>query len=460
MGGKERKGARMKRLLCVLLGMALLLGCAPLGAAAQGGVTSQTLDTARFEGGTQSLPPLVASASPTPSQLAAQTPSQEDLDRAEQVTVTLDTQSMLEGAGLTPYGFRYPDTYCVLMDASTGQVLAEQNSHAQVAPASVTKVMTMLLLCEAMEAGEITEQDVVTASAYASSIGGSQIYLEEGEQMTVEDLMMSLALPSANDAAVCLGEYLCGSEAAFVERMNQRAQELGMENTHFVNPHGLDEEGHYSSAYDVALMTRRLLEMELGRKYVSTQRYVLREGTGRDWTMINSNPLLGTYDGCIGVKTGFTDAAHYCLSAAAQRDGSTFIAVCLGAVTTTSRNEECTGMLDYAFANYKTVTPQPITIPAQTLGVELGLYESVQTQPVTLNFTPMLVPAGTDPVVESGFTVQPGVTAPLEQSASVGEITVTLNGEAAFTQPITPAQPVERRSFWDAFGELWRRVFS
>ena len=146
---------------------------------------------------------------------------------------TLDTQALIDQAGVSPYGFLYPDTYCVLMDASTGRVLAEQNSHAQVAPASVTKVMTMLLLCEAMEAGQIGEQDIVTASAYASSIGGSQIYLEEGEQMTVEDLMMSLALPSANDAAVCLGEYLCGSEEAFVERMNQRAQELGMENTHF-----------------------------------------------------------------------------------------------------------------------------------------------------------------------------------------------------------------------------------
>ena len=232
-----------------------------------------------------------------------------------------------------------------------------------------------------------------------------------------------------------------------------------MENTHFVNPHGLDEEGHYSSAYDVALMTKRLLEMELGRKYVSTQRYVLREGTGRDWTMINSNPLLGTYDGCIGVKTGFTDAAHYCLSAAAQRDGTTFIAVCLGAVTIQSRNEECQSMLDYAFANYKTVTPQAVTVPAQTLLVELGLYDEVQTQPITLNFTPLLVPAAVDPVVETDFTVQPSITAPMEQDAQIGQITVTLNGETAYTQSITPAQKVERRGFWAAFGAIWQQVF-
>ena len=207
-------------------------------------------------------------------------------------------------------------------------------------------------------------------------------------------------------------------------------------------------------------MTRELLQSELGRKYVSTRQYVLREGTGRDWTMINSNPLLETYDGCIGVKTGFTDIAHYCLSAAAERDGSTFIAVCLGAVTTTSRNEECAGMLDYAFANYKTVTPDSVTIPAQTLSVELGLYDQVQTQPVTLNFTPLLVPAAVDPVVESDFTVQSSITAPMEQSASVGEITVTLNGEAAYSQPITPMEPVERRSFWAAFVELWKRIVS
>lgn len=451
----------MKRSLCVLLCLALLFCCAPLGVWAQGGVTPQTLDASQFSAGEEAgLPALTASASPTPSQLAAQTPSEEDVANAQNLSVTLDTQSLIQQANVTPYGFIYPDTYCVLMDASTGRVLAEQNSHNQVAPASVTKVMTMLLLCEAMEAGEIGEEDVVTASAYASSIGGSQIYLEEGEQMTVEDLMMSLALPSANDAAVCLGEYLCGSEEAFVERMNQRAQELGMTDTHFSNPHGLDEEEHYSSAYDVALMTRELLQSELGRKYVSTRQYVLREGTGRDWTMINSNPLLETYNGCIGVKTGFTDIAHYCLSAAAERDGSTFIAVCLGAVTTTSRNEECAGMLDYAFANYKTVTPDSVTIPAQTLSVELGLYDQVQTQPVTLNFTPLLVPAAVDPVVESDFTVQSSITAPMEQSASVGEITVTLNGEAAYSQPITPMEPVERRSFWAAFVELWKRIVS
>ena len=450
----------MKRLVCVLLSLALLFCAAPLGALAEGGITGANLDPSQFTAGEEEgLPVLTASASPTPSQLAAQTPSEEDVANAQNVTVTLDTQSLIQGANVSPYGFRYPDTYCVLMDASTGQVLAEQNSHAQVPPASVTKIMTMLLLCEAMEAGQISEQDTVTASAYASSIGGSQIYLEEGEQMTVEDLMMSLALPSANDAAVCLGEYLCGSEEVFVERMNQRAQELGMENTHFVNPHGLDEEGHYSSAYDVALMTKRLLEMELGRKYVSTQRYVLREGTGRDWTMINSNPLLGTYDGCIGVKTGFTDAAHYCLSAAAQRDGTTFIAVCLGAVTIQSRNEECQSMLDYAFANYKTVTPQAVTVPAQTLLVELGLYDEVQTQPITLNFTPLLVPAAVDPVVETDFTVQPSITAPMEQDAQIGQITVTLNGETAYTQSITPAQKVERRGFWAAFGAIWQQVF-
>lgn len=450
----------MKRLACALLSLALLFCCVPLGAMAEGGVTQQTLDASRFTAGEEEgLPVLTASASPTPSQLEQAAPSQEDVENAQNVTVTLDTQGLIDQAGVSPYGFRYPETYCVLLDASTGRVLAEQNSHAQVAPASVTKVMTMLLLCEAMEAGEITEQDTVTASAYASSIGGSQIYLEEGEQMTVEDLMMSLALPSANDAAVCLGEYLCGSEEAFVERMNQRAQELGMENTHFVNPHGLDEEGHYSSAYDVALMTRQLLQSELGRKYVSTQRYVLREGTGRDWTMINSNPLLETYDGCIGVKTGFTDAAHYCLSSAAQRDGSTFIAVCLGAVTIQSRNEECTGMLDYAFANYKTVTPEAVTVPAQNIPVQLGLYDEIRTQPVTLQFTPLLVPAAVDPVVETGFTVQPSITAPMEQTDGVGEITVTLNGEAAYSQSITPAQTVERRGFWAAFGALWQRVF-
>lgn len=450
----------MKRLLCVLVSLALLFCAAPLGALAEGGVTQQNLDASQFTAGEEEgLPALTAYASPTPSQLAAQTPSQEDVENAQNVSVTLDTQALIDQAGVSPYGFLYPDTYCVLMDASTGRVLAEQNSHAQVAPASVTKVMTMLLLCEAMEAGQIGEQDIVTASAYASSIGGSQIYLEEGEQMTVEDLMMSLALPSANDAAVCLGEYLCGSEEAFVERMNQRAQELGMENTHFANPHGLDEEGHYSSAYDVALMTRQLLQSQLGRKYVSTQRYVLREGTGRDWTMINSNPLLATYDGCIGVKTGFTDAAHYCLSSAAERDGSTFIAVCLGAVTTTSRNEECQGMLDYAFANYKTVTPDPVTIPAQTLPVQLGLYRQAKTQPVTLTFTPLLIPAGAEAAVETDFSVQPSITAPLEQTASVGEITVTLNGEQGYSQPITPAQTVERRGFWAAFGALWQRVF-
>ncbi|MBQ7953776.1 MAG: D-alanyl-D-alanine carboxypeptidase [Clostridia bacterium] len=238
----------------------------------------------------------------------------------------------------------------MLMDYDTGTVLAENNSNEPYPIASVTKVMTMLLCMESLQAGKISMNDVVTVSEYAASMGGSQIYLEPGEQMTVEELLKSVAVGSANDASVALAEYIMGSESAFIDAMNERAKSLGMTNTHFANCNGLDEDNHYSSATDVAIMSRELLKHDAIRPFLGIWMDSVRNG---QFGLTNTNKLIRFYNGAIGVKTGSTTNAKYCLSSAATRDGLTLIGVVLGAETTSERFETAKELLNYGFANYK-----------------------------------------------------------------------------------------------------------
>ena len=265
----------------------------------------------------------------------------------------------------------------VLMDVATGTLLYESNSQEPLAPASVTKVMTMLLIMEAVDSGKIAMTDTVTASETASAKGGSQIYLKAGETMTVSDMLKSIAVSSANDCACAMAEHIAGSEEAFVALMNQRAKELGMENTHFVNCTGLDDgenaEQHRTSARDIALMSRQLLKNHPDiKKFTTIWMDTVRNGT---FGLSNTNKLIRFYPGATGLKTGFTSGAGYCLSASAQREGMELIAVVMGADTSANRNAACKQLLDYGFANFALIQPE---LPeAEPIAVKLGKSDTV-----------------------------------------------------------------------------------
>ncbi len=253
--------------------------------------------------------------------------------------------------------FAYADNFnlksksAILMDANTGKVLYEKNSHEELPPASVTKVMTMLLVMEALDSGKIKTTDKVVTSEHAYDMGGTQIYLEVGEEMTVDDLLKSVAMNSANDASVALAEYISGSEEKFVEEMNKRAKELGAKNTNFKNASGLPEEGHYTSVYDMALISRELVKHKNIFKYLTNKIDSVRNGK---FSLANTNKLLWNYQGADGIKTGSTSEALYCLSATAKRGDTRFIAVVFGAPDSATRFKEASKLLDYGFANFET----------------------------------------------------------------------------------------------------------
>ena len=267
-----------------------------------------------------------------------------------------------------------------LMDVATGTVLGEFNAHEKLAPASVTKVMTMLLIMEAVDSGKIGWEDIVTTSEAAAAKGGSQIYLKVGEQMTARDMMKSIAVSSANDCACAMAEHLAGSEAAFVNQMNQRAQELGMRDTNFVNCTGLDDgedaKNHRTSAHDIALMSRELLKNHPDiRQFTTIWMDTVRQGA---FGLSNTNKMIRFYPGATGLKTGFTSGAGYCLSASAQRDGMELVAVVMGADSSKTRFNACKQLLDYGFANFALVQPDICDTPA--VSVELGTAKTVSPQ--------------------------------------------------------------------------------
>ena len=320
----------------------------------------------------------------------------------------------------------------LLMERDTGAVLYESNAHARLEPASVTKVMTMLLVMEALDSGRLALDDMVTASAHAASMGGSQVYLKEGEQMSVRDLLKAVAVASGNDAAVALAEHLAGSEDAFVARMNQRAEELGMEDTTFVNCTGLPAEGHLTSAYDIAVMSRELLSHPAIREYTTIWMDSLRDG---QFQLANTNKLIRFYSGATGLKTGSTDTALYCLSASAERDGMELIAVVLQSPTSDQRFASARALLDYGFANY-------------TLG------QSATVQPVLEETPKVLVDKADADKVTSEVTLCENVAAPVEQGQKLGEMTIYIDGVETRTVPLVAQAPVERLGFGDIFGRL------
>ena len=341
---------------------------------------------------------------------------------------------------------------CILMDGATGTVLYEQDADHQLAPASVTKVMTLLLVMEAIDRGQLGWDDMVTTSAAAAAKGGSQVYLEENEQMSVHDMVKCVVVSSANDCATALAEAVAGSESSFVEKMNQRAQELGMENTHFANCTGLDDEAgadvHYTTSRDIAIMSRELLKHDEIREFTTIWMDTIRDGT---FGLSNTNKLVRFYSGTTGLKTGFTQAAGYCMSASAERDGMELIAVVMNCKTSTDRFESAKALLEYGFANYTLVDPVgQEEIPA--VAVELGTSETVQAVPQAAD--PVLLDKAAAAGVTREITVTEQVSAPVEQGQTLGTITLKSGDDVLAEIPLVAEVGVERLSW----GQLMSRI--
>ena len=342
----------------------------------------------------------------------------------------------------------------ILMEKTTGQVLYEQDARTQYEPASVTKVMTLLLVMEAIDSGSLGWDDLVTASPHAISMGGSQIWLKEKEQMTVRDMVKAVTVVSANDCAVALAEHVAGSETAFVERMNQRAAELGMENTTFKNCTGLPAEGHLTCAYDIALMSRELiLNHPSIREFTTIWMDTLRDGT---FQLSNTNKLIFYYEGATGLKTGFTDTALYCLSATAERDGMELIAVVMHAPTSNDRFESCKTLLNYGFANYA-ITPVYPDQAIPPVAVSLGTQDTVQ--PVTARECSILLEKSKTGAVTTQLELCENVEAPVEAGQKLGELKVLVDGEQVDVIDLVAAQEVPRLSLVGIFKRFLDSLF-
>lgn len=334
----------------------------------------------------------------------------------------------------------------LLMEEDTGTVLYEENSHEQLPPASVTKVMTLLLIYEGERDGKFQWEDTVQVSAHAASMGGSQVYLEEGETQTAADLTKCIAIASANDAAVAMAEFMAGSEEAFVQKMNEKAAELGMEDTHFVNACGLDAEGHVTSAYDIALMSRALMkEFPEIQEYTTTWQdsitHETRKGS-QEFGLTNTNKLIKWYEGATGLKTGSTGNALYCLSGTAERDGMGLIAVVMAAPDFKTRFEEVMELLDYGFAHYAVEKGRPAGYGAGYVAVEKGMAEQVEA--VTAQEISVLVPKGETSQWETKTELLPAVQAPVAAETKVGEMIYILDGEEAGRVDLVTAEAVEQ----------------
>ena len=344
----------------------------------------------------------------------------------------------------------------LLMDVATGTVMYEQDAHTPLAPASVTKVMTMLLIMEAIDSGRISWNDLVTASEAAAAKGGSQIYLKVGETMSVADMVKSIAVSSANDCACAMAEHIAGSEGAFVQMMNAKAKELGMNDTNFVNCTGLDDDDaakeHKTSAYDIALMSRQLLKNHPDiKKYTTIWMDTVRDGT---FGLSNTNKLVRFYSGATGLKTGFTSGAGYCLSASAQRDGMELIAVVMGCETSAKRFAACKSLLDYGFANYALAQAE---LPGQlTVPVKLGTADVVTAVPSQEQA--LLIDKAQKNLVSTQVELDPEVTAPVSKGQRLGTATVKAGEQVLCQIPLVAEVAVERLSWGQIFTRVLRQL--
>ncbi len=343
---------------------------------------------------------------------------------------------------------------CVLMEPNTGTLLYENNSSERLAPASITKIMPLLLIMEAIDEGRIALDTVITASEYACSMGGSQIWLEPGEQMTLDDMLKAIVIASANDATVAVGEALYGSEEGFVSQMNKRAAELGMEGTTFVNCTGLDADGHLTTAYDVALMSCELMKHELITQYSTVWMDTLRNGES---SLVNTNKLVRFYEGCIGLKTGTTSQAGSCLSAAARRDDMTLIAVVLAGESSVARFEGARKLLNFGFSNYSVTEIHGGENANFVLPVEKGERKTVAC---SVKGTLSALTAKTEPEITRTPELEKTLKAPIKRGQTVGKMHIFVDGEELGTLDITADESVRKRTLIMTLGRLLRGLVS
>lgn len=330
----------------------------------------------------------------------------------------------------------------ILMEASTGNVLYAQNADEHLPIASVTKIMTMLIIMEQIDSGALKFEDMVTVSENAMSYGGSTMFLEAGEQLSVHDMMKGIAVASANDGCVAMSEHIAGSESAFVEMMNNRAKELGMKDTVFLNTNGLDADGQYSSARDVAIMSRELLKHEKVFEYTKIWTDSLRDGK---FELANTNRLIRFYNGATGLKTGSTSKAGCCLSATAERDGMSLIAVVLGAPDTKTRFGAASALLNYGFSGYSVKKQIEKGEPTGLVTISKGVQKEVQTE--ALDGFSVLSPKANPRNIEKSVILSDTIIAPIKQGDKVGEIVFTENGEQLCKVDIVASSDVEKKGF-------------
>jgi len=334
----------------------------------------------------------------------------------------------------------------ILMEVNTGEILYEANSDEKLAPASITKIMPLLLVMEAIKRGEISLETVVTASEHACSMGGSQIWLEPGESMTVDELLKATVIASANDACVALGEHLAGSEEGFVAAMNERAKELGMNNTNFVNCTGLDAEGHLTTAHDVAIMSAELIKHDLIKQYSTVWMDSLRDGKSE---LVNTNKLVRFYKGTTGLKTGTTGIAKYCLSATAERDGLELVAVIMAGETSNDRFNGAKKLLDYGFANYNFKILEP-ELKEKEISIKNGTQKTVKIEACeNLN---LLMPKSSNSKIERTTHFNKNITAPIKKGDVLGYVTITADENEVGKIQITATEDVKKLDFWITLG--------
>jgi D-alanyl-D-alanine carboxypeptidase (penicillin-binding protein 5/6) len=343
----------------------------------------------------------------------------------------------------------------VLIEQDTGQVLFDKNSNEKLPPASMTKIMTMLLIMEQIESGKLKLQDKVRTSEFAASMGGSQIFLEPGEEMTVDEMLKGIAIASGNDASVAMAEHIAGSMEGFVKMMNNKAKDLGLKNTHFQNPTGLPAKDHYSTAYDMAVIANELMKYPLIRQYTGKYEDYLRENTEKKFWLVNTNKLVRFYPGVDGVKTGFTAEARYCLTASAEKNGMRVIAVVMGAPTSKERNAQVTKLLDYAFSQYTTKRLYKKNEPIASIQVSRGKKKTLSLVPSD-NVSLLLTRGESESKVTKEIIMEKKVKAPIKKGDALGTLIVKSGDKVIAKEPLVASEDIAEASLW----ELFKRGFS
>lgn len=349
-------------------------------------------------------------------------------------------------------------TSAILMDRDTGTIVYEKNAHQALPPASITKIMTMLLIMETIDRGELKWKDKIRTSERAASMGGSQIFLEPGEEMTVEEMLKGIALASGNDASVAMAEHMAGTEEAFVEQMNKRAKQLGMTETVFKNSNGLPADGHVSSAHDIALMSRELLKHEVITKFTGTYQDYLRKGSEKPFWLVNTNKLVRFYQGADGIKTGFTNEAKYCLSATAKKGNMRMIAVVLGEPDPKTRSSEVTSLLNYAFNQF---TSHPLYKDKQEIAqvkIEKGKLDKINAI-VPYHFSLLLKKGERIEQYGKEIQIKSNLNAPIKKGQKVGQVVVKKDGKMVTTVDLVASESVEKANWWDLFKRTSRKMF-